>query len=143
MPYPFGHRVNGIAGGYGFLKHEKENDPGRIRTCNHWCLTPCRCKVPMPYQFGHRVNGRWMLRKTRRMWHARAIAQLHPRQNEGREIRTPNLLTWSQMRCRCAIPPLLYVAEHFAITLKWNSAAFAEAFQLSLVNTNSKQMKKS
>jgi hypothetical protein len=27
------------------------------------------------------------------------------RQNEGREIRTPNLLIWSQTRCRCAIPP--------------------------------------
>ena len=26
--------------------------------------------------------------------------------NEGREIRTPNLLIWSQTRCRCAIPPL-------------------------------------
>ena len=25
--------------------------------------------------------------------------------NEGREIRTPNLLIWSQTRCRCAIPP--------------------------------------
>ena len=24
---------------------------------------------------------------------------------EGREIRTPNLLIWSQTRCRCAIPP--------------------------------------
>ena len=28
------------------------------------------------------------------------------KQNEGREIRTPNLLIWSQTRCRCAIPPL-------------------------------------
>ena len=26
-------------------------------------------------------------------------------ENEGREIRTPNLLIWSQTRCRCAIPP--------------------------------------
>ena len=26
--------------------------------------------------------------------------------NEGREIRTPNLLIWSQTRCRCAIPPM-------------------------------------
>ena len=26
-------------------------------------------------------------------------------QNEGREIRTPNLLIWSQTRYRCAIPP--------------------------------------
>ena len=25
---------------------------------------------------------------------------------EGREIPTPNLLIWSQTRCRCAIPPL-------------------------------------
>ena len=28
------------------------------------------------------------------------------RKSEGREIRTPNLLIWSQTRCRCAIPPL-------------------------------------
>ena len=27
-------------------------------------------------------------------------------ENEGREIRTPNLLIWSQTRCRCAIAPL-------------------------------------
>ena len=26
-------------------------------------------------------------------------------QTEDREIRTPNLLIWSQTRCRCAIPP--------------------------------------
>ena len=26
--------------------------------------------------------------------------------HEGREIRTPNLLIWSQTRCRCAIPPM-------------------------------------
>ena len=26
--------------------------------------------------------------------------------NEAREIRTPNLLIWSQTRCRCAIAPL-------------------------------------
>ena len=26
--------------------------------------------------------------------------------NEGREIRTPNLLIWSQTRCRCTIPPM-------------------------------------
>jgi hypothetical protein len=28
-------------------------------------------------------------------------------QNEAREIRTPNLLIWSQTRCRCAIAPCL------------------------------------
>jgi hypothetical protein len=26
-------------------------------------------------------------------------------ENEAREIRTPNLLIWSQTRCRCAIAP--------------------------------------
>ena len=31
--------------------------------------------------------------------------------NEGREIRTPNLLIWSQTRCRCAIPPMTYTAH--------------------------------
>ena len=27
-------------------------------------------------------------------------------QHEAREIRTPNLLIWSQTRCRCAIAPV-------------------------------------
>ena len=31
--------------------------------------------------------------------------QKHISQYEGREIRAPNLLIWSQTRCRCAIPP--------------------------------------
>ena len=31
--------------------------------------------------------------------------------NEGREIRTPNLLIWSQTRCRCAIPPMPWTAH--------------------------------
>ena len=30
-----------------------------------------------------------------------------PRISEGREIRTPNLLIWSQTRYRCAIPPMV------------------------------------
>ena len=34
-----------------------------------------------------------------------------PRQDEGREIRTPNLLIWSQTRCRCAMPPLITLAK--------------------------------
>ena len=33
------------------------------------------------------------------------LAKEDTSQNEGREIRTPNLLIWSQTRCRCAIPP--------------------------------------
>ena len=32
-------------------------------------------------------------------------AREESRSSEGREIRIPNLLIWSQMRCRCAIPP--------------------------------------
>ena len=32
---------------------------------------------------------------------------------EGREIRTPNLLIWSQTRCRCAIPPWKRSVEKF------------------------------
>ena len=52
-------------------------------------------------------------------WHSvhtgtsrRAQGDLEPNQymkipaNEGRVIRAPNLLIWSQTRCRCAIPPL-------------------------------------
>ena len=44
------------------------------------------------------------------------------KQNEGREIRTPNLLIWSQTRCRCAIPPLLASA-----TQKYWFAEFRQA----------------
>ena len=33
-------------------------------------------------------------------------------ETEGREIRTPNLLIWSQTRCCCAIPPCQNVAIH-------------------------------
>ena len=33
-----------------------------------------------------------------------------PRRGEGREIRTPNLLIWSQTRYRCAIPPMISLA---------------------------------
>ena len=33
------------------------------------------------------------------------------RLNEGREIRTPNLLIWSQTRCRCAIPPMTKIFD--------------------------------
>ena len=34
-----------------------------------------------------------------------STSRLHPKTNEAREIRTPNLLIWSQTRCRCAIAP--------------------------------------
>ena len=35
----------------------------------------------------------------------RVRIQAPDQEGEGREIRTPNLLIWSQTRCRCAIPP--------------------------------------
>ena len=42
---------------------------------------------------------------------ARAHGPTHVREkNEGREIRTPNLLIWSQTRYRCAIHPMLAMA---------------------------------
>ena len=34
------------------------------------------------------------------------LAKEDTSQNEGREIRSPTLLIWSQTRCRCAIPPI-------------------------------------
>ena len=37
---------------------------------------------------------------------ARFLLRALDGQAEGREIRTPNLLIWSQTRCRCAIPPI-------------------------------------
>ena len=72
-------------------------------------------------------------------WRARDIDPMRPSKNEGREIRTPNLLIWSQTRCRCAIPPLLYFAEHFEQGLKLNGASFAAALQLSLVKIDFKE----
>ena len=50
-------------------------------------------------------------RKNKKMWTQGVHAHQHTPsicpaiRVEGREIRTPNLLIWSQTRCRCAIPP--------------------------------------
>ena len=41
----------------------------------------------------------------KRQWLLTWTSHAHEQANEGREIRTPNLLIWSQTRCRCAIPP--------------------------------------
>ena len=38
-----------------------------------------------------------------------STSRVHPKTNEAREIRTPNLLIWSQTRCRCVIPPLIFL----------------------------------
>ena len=38
---------------------------------------------------------------------ALSFVKLADKKCEGREIRTPNLLIWSQTRYRCAIPPLV------------------------------------
>ena len=40
------------------------------------------------------------------------------RKDEGREIRTPNLLIWSQTRCHCAMPPL-NALQAFTNTAHW------------------------
>ena len=41
--------------------------------------------------------------------HEKEAQEVSPnrRKNEGRKIQTPNLLIWSQTRCRCAIPPMI------------------------------------
>ena len=41
-------------------------------------------------------NSRWTFRVAK-----------HNMRSEAREIRTPNLLIWSQTRCHCAIAPLV------------------------------------
>ena len=46
------------------------------------------------------------------------------RQNEGREIRTPNLLIWSQTRYRCGIPPHGNVAVS---ACHWNCTSCADS----------------
>ena len=42
-----------------------------------------------------------------------------PTANEGREIRTPNLLIWSQTRYRCAIPPMYSRVVHHTVAPQW------------------------
>ena len=39
-------------------------------------------------------------------------------ENEGGEMRTPNLLIWSQTRCHCAMPPLPQLVS-FALLSNW------------------------
>ncbi len=41
------------------------------------------------------------------MWWCAAAVGSAPAKIEGRGVRTPNLLIWSQKRCRCAIHPLI------------------------------------
>ena len=48
-------------------------------------------------------------------------------ENEAREIRTPNLLIWSQTRCRCAIAPLAHASD--ASVLIANLASNASSLQ--------------
>jgi hypothetical protein len=43
--------------------------------------------------------------ETRRLSPGSSSRCEHQIENEGKEIRTPNLLIWSQTRCRCAIRP--------------------------------------
>ena len=50
--------------------------------------------------------------------------------NEGREIRTPNLLIWSQTRCRCAIPPMLLAANWKSHDWEYFMARSCEAIHL-------------
>ena len=60
---------------------------------NHYTTTDLTAEVPGA------ASGSPPTRRTR-SW----IGGL-PAKIESREIRTPNLLIWSQTRCRCAIPP--------------------------------------
>jgi len=90
-------------------REESRSSEGReIRTPDLliWSQTRCRCAIPP-----------WARRKL-----TASVVGLAPliggghrseaprareesRSSEGREIRSPNLLVWSQTRCRCAIPP--------------------------------------
>ena len=47
--------------------------------------------------------------------------------NEGREIRTPNLLIWSQTRCRCAIPPMRSCFSYHTLWKQTSAAAVLRA----------------
>ena len=58
--------------------------------------------------------------------------QKRPTENEGREIRTPNLLIWSQTRCRCAIPPMRSCFSYHAL---WKQTSAATPMQTNAFAT--------
>ena len=53
-----------------------------------------------------RVHIRAPRAKGVELGHLRRLRRAYGAKIEAREIRTPNLLIWSQTHCRCAIPPL-------------------------------------
>ena len=59
--------------------------------------------------------------------HTSIRVQNHPAENEGREIRTPNLLIWSQTRCRCAIPPMRSCFSYHTLWKQTSAAAVLRA----------------
>jgi hypothetical protein len=72
------------------------------------CVCLCVCVALQTFEFHTFQQARLAvgLRECRGLlhkWKRRRDSARH--EHEGREIRTPNLLIWSQTRCRCAIPP--------------------------------------
>ena len=61
---------------------------------------------------------------------AGSSARLPDARNEGREIRTPNLLIWSQTRCRCAIPPMSLFARRLPLSVSGDVFATRRALAL-------------
>ena len=104
---------------------EQKDDPGRIRTCMNWFTAPVKTHSAQHSIFRLNVSTRIqclihsatgssasIVRKNNETLADLGSACMG-KENEGREIRTPNLLIWSQTRCRCAIPPLVQVAGLF------------------------------
>ena len=67
-----------------------------------WCHRPLACT-----NFGQRHDFKRLQLLRRSVWGWWEVDGWANRwiKNEAREIRTPNLLIWSQTRCRCAIAP--------------------------------------
>jgi hypothetical protein len=85
-----------------------------VCVCVCVCVCLCVCVALQTFEFHTFQQARLAvgLRECRGLlhkWKRRRDSARH--EHEGREIRTPNLLIWSQTRCRCAMPPV-YMCEH-------------------------------
>ena len=93
----------------------KQDAAGEDRTPDLRIMRPTRCQLRYcrsggPVDVVDCVAAQWQMHLEREVQSvSKSVGRgqaIRHRNCEGREIRTPNLLIWSQTRCRCAIPPL-------------------------------------
>ena len=104
MPYPFGHRViqaNGVDGKTTLAGFE----PAILGSSQVAALAERGRSHVRIQRLLHLATGSsaTIVRKTYGTLTDLGSGCMES-ENEGREIRTPKLLIWSQTRCRCAIP---------------------------------------